>query len=60
MLRSFGYVEVILSPSGTVRRSVGTSVAQTIHERREQFHTLRLGDTVQRVTLLDGVRRPCG
>jgi MFS transporter, DHA2 family, multidrug resistance protein len=23
--------------------SVGTSVAQTVHERREQFHTLRLG-----------------
>jgi DHA2 family multidrug resistance protein len=26
--------------------SVGTSVAQTIHERREQFHTLRLGETL--------------
>jgi MFS transporter, DHA2 family, multidrug resistance protein len=24
--------------------SVGTSVAQTVHERREQFHTLRLGE----------------
>ena len=24
--------------------SVGTSVAQTMHERREQFHTLRLGE----------------
>jgi len=24
--------------------SVGTSMAQTIHERREQFHTLRLGE----------------
>jgi MFS transporter, DHA2 family, multidrug resistance protein len=24
--------------------SVGTSVAQTLHERREQFHTLRLGE----------------
>ncbi len=26
--------------------SVGTSVAQTIHERREQFHTLRLGENL--------------
>ena len=26
--------------------SVGTSVAQTIHDRREQFHTLRLGETL--------------
>jgi DHA2 family multidrug resistance protein len=26
--------------------SVGTSVAQTIHERREQFHNLRLGETL--------------
>jgi DHA2 family multidrug resistance protein len=26
--------------------SVGTSVAQTIHERREQFHSLRLGENV--------------
>ncbi len=26
--------------------SVGTSVAQTIHERREQFHSLRLGETL--------------
>jgi DHA2 family multidrug resistance protein len=24
--------------------SVGTSMAQTLHERRDQFHTLRLGD----------------
>ena len=24
--------------------SVGTSLAQTLHERREQFHTLRLGE----------------
>jgi DHA2 family multidrug resistance protein len=24
--------------------SVGTSIAQTIHERREQFHTLRLNE----------------
>jgi DHA2 family multidrug resistance protein len=24
--------------------SVGTSMAQTVHERREQFHTLRLGE----------------
>ena len=24
--------------------SVGTSVAQTLHERREQFHSLRLGE----------------
>ncbi len=27
--------------------SVGTSVAQTIQERREQFHTLRLGESLQ-------------
>ena len=26
--------------------SVGTSIAQTIHERREQFHTLRLGENL--------------
>jgi DHA2 family multidrug resistance protein len=26
--------------------SVGTSVAMTIHERREQFHSLRLGETL--------------
>ena len=26
--------------------SVGTSVAQTIHDRREQFHTLRLGENL--------------
>ncbi|HEU4679286.1 MAG TPA: DHA2 family efflux MFS transporter permease subunit, partial [Terrimicrobiaceae bacterium] len=26
--------------------SVGTSVAQTLHERREQFHTLRLGENL--------------
>jgi DHA2 family multidrug resistance protein len=26
--------------------SVGSSVAQTIHERREQFHTLRLGENL--------------
>jgi DHA2 family multidrug resistance protein len=26
--------------------SVGTSVAQTIHERREQFHSLRLGENL--------------
>jgi DHA2 family multidrug resistance protein len=26
--------------------SVGTSVAQTIQERREQFHTLRLGENL--------------
>jgi len=26
--------------------SVGTSLAQTIHERRDQFHTLRLGETL--------------
>ncbi len=26
--------------------SVGTSVAQTIHERRDQFHTLRLGENL--------------
>ncbi len=26
--------------------SVGTSVAQTIHERREQFHVLRLGENL--------------
>jgi DHA2 family multidrug resistance protein len=28
--------------------SVGTSVAQTIQERREQFHTLRLGEYLDR------------
>src|SRR6202040_2096185 len=27
--------------------SVGTSVAQTIQERREQFHTLRLGEALK-------------
>jgi DHA2 family multidrug resistance protein len=26
--------------------SVGTSMAQTLHERREQFHTLRLGESL--------------
>jgi DHA2 family multidrug resistance protein len=26
--------------------SVGTSIAQTIHERRDQFHTLRLGENL--------------
>ena len=26
--------------------SVGTSVAQTLHERREQFHSLRLGENL--------------
>jgi len=26
--------------------SVGTSVAQTIHERRDQFHSLRLGENL--------------
>ncbi len=26
--------------------SVGTSVAQTIHERRDQFHSLRLGESL--------------
>jgi DHA2 family multidrug resistance protein len=26
--------------------SVGTSLAQTLHERREQFHTLRLGESL--------------
>src|SRR4029453_122513 len=26
--------------------SVGTSIAQTIHERREQFHSLRLGENL--------------
>jgi DHA2 family multidrug resistance protein len=26
--------------------SVGTSIAQTIHERREQFHLLRLGENL--------------
>ncbi|HEY1603900.1 MAG TPA: DHA2 family efflux MFS transporter permease subunit [Pirellulales bacterium] len=26
--------------------SVGTSLAQTIHERRDQFHTLRLGESI--------------
>ncbi len=30
--------------------SVGTSMAQTIHERREQFHTLRLGEHLDRVS----------
>ena len=29
--------------------SVGTSVAQTIQERREQFHTLRLGENLDRL-----------
>jgi MFS transporter, DHA2 family, multidrug resistance protein len=29
--------------------SVGTSFAQTIHERREQFHTLRLGENLDRL-----------
>ncbi len=29
--------------------SVGTSMAQTIHERREQFHTLRLGEHLDRL-----------
>jgi MFS transporter, DHA2 family, multidrug resistance protein len=24
--------------------SVGTSMAQTLHERRDQFHTMRLGE----------------
>ena len=28
--------------------SVGTSIAQTIQERREQFHTLRLGEYLDR------------
>ena len=26
--------------------SVGTSLAQTMHERRDQFHTLRLGESL--------------
>ena len=30
--------------------SVGTSIAQTILERREQFHTLRLGEQLDRLT----------
>jgi len=30
--------------------SVGTSVAQTIHERREQFHALRLGESLDPFT----------
>jgi MFS transporter, DHA2 family, multidrug resistance protein len=29
--------------------SVGTSVAQTIHERRDQFHSLRLGENLDRL-----------
>ena len=29
--------------------SVGTSVAQTIHERREQFHALRLGENLDQL-----------
>jgi MFS transporter, DHA2 family, multidrug resistance protein len=29
--------------------SVGTSVAQTIHERREQFHSLRLGENLDQL-----------
>jgi DHA2 family multidrug resistance protein len=29
--------------------SVGTSVAQTIHERRDQFHSLRLGENLDQL-----------
>src|SRR5262249_45621188 len=29
--------------------SVGTSMAQTLHERREQFHALRLGEHLDRL-----------
>jgi len=41
--------------------SVGTSMAQTIHERRDQFHVLRLGETLDSlnatvVSFLDQVR----
>ena len=29
--------------------SVGTSVAQTIHERRDQLHSLHLGENIDRL-----------
>jgi DHA2 family multidrug resistance protein len=43
--------------------SVGTSLAQTLHDRRDQFHTLRLGESldpfnVAANTFLDQARAP--
>jgi hypothetical protein len=38
--RRLGLLSLLRNEGG----SVGTSLAQTLHERRDQFHTLRLGE----------------